>query len=95
MQQHHFLGSLIVAAAILAPVSTLAAAAPVRRASVTVQTRAYDRSHKDYHVWDDREDQAYRRYLGDNHRKYRRFSALNRKQQTAYWNWRHTSAGER
>jgi hypothetical protein len=26
--------------------------------------RVYDRDHRDYRNWDDREDHAYRRYLG-------------------------------
>jgi hypothetical protein len=52
-------------------------------------TRVYDRSHKDYHNWDDNEDRAYRQYLGDNHQNYREYSRLNNKQQNTYWNWRH------
>jgi hypothetical protein len=33
--------------------------------------RVYDRDHRDYHNWDDREDHAYRRYLGVQRRTYR------------------------
>jgi hypothetical protein len=32
--------------------------------------RVYDRDHRDYHNWDDREDHAYRRYLGAQRRTY-------------------------
>ena len=90
MHGHRFLSSLIVTAALLAPVSIHAAVAAPR---VAVTARVYDRSHKDYHVWDDHEDSTFRLYLGDQHKKYRRFSTLKRNQQTTYWNWRHTHGG--
>jgi len=93
MHQHRFLSSLIVAAALLAPVSTQAAARLTGAPEVTAQVRVYDRAHKDYHVWDDHEDQAYRQYLGDQHMKYRRYSTLSRKNQTGYWNYRHKDGG--
>jgi hypothetical protein len=85
MHRHRLMSSLIVAAALLAPASIQAAARP----AVTAQVRVYDRGHKDYHVWDNREDQAYRQYLGDQHIKYRSYSKLSRKNQTTYWNHRH------
>ena len=91
MHAHRFLSSLIVTAVLLAPAAAQATAAP----AVKVQLRVYDRSHKDYHVWDDHEDSTYRAYLGDQHKTYRKYSTLNRKQQTTYWNWRHTPAGSR
>jgi hypothetical protein len=89
MHAHRFLGAVIVAAALLAPVAASAAATPAG-APETTQKRVYDRSHKDYHVWDNNEDQAYRSYLGDQHIKYRGYSTLSRKRQTTYWNYRHT-----
>ena len=93
MHGHRFLSSLIVTAALLAPGLGQATAAAQVRAAVKVgpvSVRVYDRAHKDYHVWDDREDQAYRQYLGDNHQTYRPIAKLSRKQQTTYWNSRHT-----
>src|SRR4029077_2580253 len=54
------------------------------------QNRVYDRYHKDYHNWDDREDHAYRGYLQDNHRDYRPLPELKQRQQKAYWSWRHS-----
>jgi uncharacterized protein YecT (DUF1311 family) len=90
MHAHRFLGSLIVAAALLAPVAASAAATQSRTRETTTQKRVYDRTHKDYHVWDSNEDQTYRQYLGDQHIKYRNYSALGRKKQTTYWNFRHT-----
>jgi hypothetical protein len=51
--------------------------------------RYYDREHRDYHNWDDREDQSYRRWLDERHESYREFNRLKRRDQNAYWNWRH------
>ena len=53
------------------------------------ETRMYDRSHRDYHAWNGDEDRLYREWLGQRHQKYREFSHLNKKQQRAYWQWRH------
>ena len=51
--------------------------------------RYEDRSHHDSHEWNDREDEAYRRYMKENHRSYRDFQKLSRKDQDRYWTWRH------
>lgn len=80
------IGSMILAAAMITPSVTLAAALPQE---ASVQVRVYDRDHKDYHNWDDREDHAYRQYLTDNHRSYRVYAKQNHSTQKAYWNWRH------
>jgi hypothetical protein len=90
MHTHRFLSSLIVTAALMAPVAASAAATPAGPRETATQKRVYDRSHKDYHVWDNNEDQTYRTYLGDQHIKYRSYSTLGRKRQTTYWNYRHT-----
>jgi hypothetical protein len=92
MHGHRFLSSLIVTAALLAPGLGQAVAAAQERAEVKVgpvAVRVYDRTHKDYHVWDDREDQTYRQYLSDNHRTYRPIKKLSNKDQAGYWNSRH------
>lgn len=49
----------------------------------------HDKRHNDDHEWNDHENQAYRMYTTQNHRKYREFSALNDRQRQAYWGWRH------
>ena len=54
------------------------------------QQRVYDRSHHGYHQWNDNEDHAYRQYLAENHKDYRDFKNTSRRQQTKYWNWRHS-----
>ena len=51
--------------------------------------RVYDRTHKDYHVWNDHENQAYRSWLGERQLKYRDYGRLKHKQQNDYWQWRH------
>jgi ABC-type nickel/cobalt efflux system permease component RcnA len=53
------------------------------------ERRVYDRTHRDYHVWNNDEDHVYREYLTQHHRKYRTITRLSKKQQQEYWNWRH------
>jgi hypothetical protein len=84
---HRFIASLFLAAALVAPVSFVAAATPQ---AVGVQVRVYDRDHHDYHNWDDHEDGVYRAYLTDQHITYRAYAKQNRKTQRDYWNWRHS-----
>jgi len=83
---NHTIGSLILAGALFAPIATSAAARPQ---DASVQVRVYDREHKDYHNWDDREDRAYRQYLSEQHIKYRDYKHLTASRQRAYWKWRH------
>jgi hypothetical protein len=92
MYRHRFLSSLIVAAALLAPGLGNAVAGAQEKAVVKVgpvTLKVYDRTHKDYHVWDDHEDQTYRTYLTNQHQKYRPIAKLSTKQQANYWNSRH------
>jgi hypothetical protein len=49
----------------------------------------YDKQHKDYHDWNDREDQAWHRYLESRRRAYIDYARANRREQREYWNWRH------
>jgi hypothetical protein len=53
------------------------------------ERRMYDRTHRDYHNWNGDEDRVYREYLESHHRRYVQFSRMNKKQQRAYWQWRH------
>jgi hypothetical protein len=91
MREHRLLSALTVTAALLATGWGQAAAAQERAVvkAGPVTLRVYDRSHKDYHVWDDQEDHTYRQYLSDNNKKYRPIAKLSNKQQTSYWNARH------
>jgi hypothetical protein len=81
-----FIGSLILAATLVAPVAIMAAPAPQ---NAGVQIRIYDRNHKDYHNWDDRESHAWGIFLTDNHRKAHEYSRASKREQSQYWNWRH------
>ncbi len=80
-----YIASIFLTAALLAPVAITAAPAP----QASVQVRVYDRSHNDYHNWDDNENRAWGQFLVENHRKSHEFSRANRKEQSQYWNWRH------
>src|ERR1022692_2958532 len=93
--QHPFLGSLALAAALAPPagISIL----PILQGQVAVQIKVgkvYDRDHKDYHVWDDKEDKTYRGYLVENHQEYRPYAKQKKADQSKYWNWRHAHSDE-
>jgi hypothetical protein len=79
-----YIGSLLLAAAVVAPVLVVSDAK-----AQEVQVRVYDRNHKDYHNWDDREDHAYRGYLETHHKEYREYNRQNHRDQDNYWKWRH------
>jgi len=75
-----FFSTALLGAALLVPVAATAEDA----------ARSYhDKKHNDDHEWNNHEDQAYRIYAKENHRKYRDFSRLRENDQQAYWNWRH------
>ena len=84
---NRFIGSLILAAAIAAPMTMLAAPG---RDDNGVSVRVYDRNHKDYHNWDNHENDAWGVYLTNNHKKTHEFSKASKKEQSNYWNWRHS-----
>jgi hypothetical protein len=68
------LSFVFLGAALMVPVAIRTNAAPQDdHRDDKKQVRVYDRSHKDYHNWDDNEDRSYRRYLGDQHKDYREF----------------------
>jgi hypothetical protein len=83
---HLYIGSLFLAAALAAPVATMAAPVPQ---DARVQIRVYDRNHRDYHNWDDRENRAWGVYLSDNHRHAHEYARARRRERSEYWNWRH------
>ncbi|MFI5092700.1 MAG: hypothetical protein WCE50_03725 [Candidatus Acidiferrum sp.] len=93
---YRYLGFIFLSAALTAPLAIRSnAATQDDHRDDKKQTRVYDRSHKDYHQWNDNEDRAYRRYLGEQHEDYRDYSKLKRNQQTAYWNWRHRNPDDK
>lgn len=81
---HRYISSILLTASLAAPIAMVAAPAPQE-----AQVRVYDRNHKDYHNWDDRENHAWGVFLTTNHRNDHEYSKSNRKEQGEYWNWRH------
>jgi len=49
----------------------------------------HDKGHNDDHEWNSHEDQAYRMWVKENHRKYRDFAKLPDGDRESYWAWRH------
>jgi hypothetical protein len=83
-RQGLFIAGLFLSAALLAPLATKVSAAPQ-----IISVRVYDRDHRDYHNWDDRESRSYESYRNE-HRGYNvTFQKNNRRQQSNYWKWRH------
>ncbi len=80
LRMNLFVGPLLLAAAIVAPLAGSGCAARVRY---------YDEYHGDYHRWDDGEVRAYRVWLGERHYEWREYNRLNRDEQRDYWRWRH------
>ncbi|HVW08950.1 MAG TPA: hypothetical protein VHC90_10225 [Bryobacteraceae bacterium] len=52
--------------------------------------RYHDKKHNDDHEWNAHEDQAYRIWEKDHHRKEVEFDKLNARDQQNYWDWRHS-----
>jgi hypothetical protein len=84
---HRYIASLFLAATLAAPASIMAGPVPQE---ASVQIRVYDRDHKDYHNWDDHENQQWGVFLSENHRKSHEFSKAKKREQSEYWNWRHS-----
>jgi hypothetical protein len=99
---YQYFSSLLLAAALAAPVGLIAAARPQddrddRKAENRQgenNKRYYDRHHKDYHTWDANEDRSYQRYQTEHHQRHA-FIELNNRQQAVYWNWRHSNPDNR
>jgi hypothetical protein len=69
---------------------TAALAGPVVRVVSAADVKVYvDSKHHDKHEWNEDEDRRYRAYMEEHHRKYIEFHKLNRRDQEAYWEWRH------
>jgi hypothetical protein len=82
--------ALLMTATLAAPmIVTTSAFAEERHERATVRSRIYDPYRRDYHVWDRREDQAYRQYLAERHRSYLTYQRQRLAQRRAYWRWRH------
>ena len=88
-------GKQRMASVLLSAAVVVVAGAPAMRGQQDVregrqdQQRVYDSVHKDYHVWDAQEDEAYRRWLDEEHEPYVYHGQLSEKTQRDYWKWRH------
>lgn len=56
------------------------------------ETRTYTDSQHVRHEWNSNEDSAWKRYRDEHHIKQDEFAKISRKQQNAYWKWRHEHA---
>jgi len=81
-----FLNAALLAAALTIPIALMPNAL---RAENRKTVTYYDNQHNDDHQWNNHEDQAYRVYAKENHRKYSNFAKLKDNDQQAYWGWRH------
>ena len=81
-----FWKAAVLGAALILPL----ALAPTAMRADDARSRSYhDKEHNDDHQWNNHEDQAYRVYAKENHRKASNFSKLKDNDQQAYWGWRH------
>lgn len=72
---------------------TAALAIPFAASAQTVRVqRYYDRDHKDYHEWNDSENQRYRQFLTEKKIKEHQFARSRKAEQRDYWRWRHDHA---
>ena len=79
-----FLGTLVLSAAMFAPLLASGCAA---------HARYYDEYRADYHPWNNGEAGAYRVWISERHYEYRDYNRLSKEQQRDYWNWRHDHPG--
>ena len=86
----YLIGSFLLVAALAAPVSIRAIPATQEDHKQDEHKKVYDKQHKDYHNWDDNENRAWGNFLTENHRDSHDFAKANKKEQSEYWNWRHS-----
>ena len=82
-----FWNAALLSAALIA--STAIAPIALRADDHNTARTYHDKKHNDDHEWNNHEDQAYRVWAKENHRKNREFSKLKDNDQQAYWGWRH------
>jgi hypothetical protein len=89
---HRYFRYILLTAALVVPTAVIAQDRDHQDSHENDQKgrRYEDKAHQDAHEWNGSEDQAYRRYLQEHHKKYRDFSKAKNKDQNDYWNWRHS-----
>jgi len=92
-RSNKLLTSVVLSSALLAPIGAMAMPRPQddheRHEQEEREHRVYDPYHKEYHNWNQKEDEAYRHWLEDRHEAYVDYQHLDRKKQREYWKWRH------
>ena len=92
-REHKYLASFCLSAAMMAPVGAFALPRPQdeheRHEQEEHERRIYDPYQRDYHNWDRREDEIYRRWLEEKHEAFVEYDRLDQKRQKEYWKWRH------
>jgi hypothetical protein len=68
--------------------------APLVMADDHDNKRYYDKSHKDYHQWNDNENKNYNVFLGEKHIQVHVWKKAKPSEQQQYWNWRHEHPDE-
>src|SRR5258708_2736580 len=92
MHRLQILCGLLLGVALVAPVALKAQDEPRKSTTTTTTTetkRYYDPVEKDYHIWTEKEDHAYRVYLMEKHRDYVEFPRVKVTEQREYFRWRH------
>jgi len=82
-----FLNAALLGAAVIASIAMPPTA--LRAADRNTARTYHDVQHNDDHQWNRNEDQAYKVYVKDNHRKNTSFVKLKDSDQQNYWGWRH------
>jgi hypothetical protein len=83
------------AATLLLAVSLSAPLVMAQNRTSTTTTRYYDRTHKDYHHWNDNEKRNYGTFRTERRIPDHTFARAKRAEQQQYWNWRHEHPDEK
>ena len=89
LEQNNYMNRCLTALFISA---ALAGSVPVRaddHHSDNQTKRYYDKDARDYHEWNQNENQVYHQYVIDNHKRDRDFSRTTRTEKKDYFKWRH------
>lgn len=92
---HLFLKGIALTAAVALPLIVVGQERreEPNRTQSTESSRYEDSAHK-VHEWNAREDESYRRYLQDHHKKYHDLAKASKKEQNDYWKWRQNHADD-
>ena len=52
--------------------------------------RYYDKDARDYHEWNQNENQVYHQYVTENHKRDREFAKTTHQERKDYFQWRHS-----